>query len=100
MVTIGKHENKLAILRNQGINTKYLKDANESKCYDIVVDATGSVDGFEKAVSLVKPRGIFVLKSTVAAEKPLNLAPLVIDEITVVGSRCGQFKLAHNRFWI
>jgi len=94
LVTIGKHENKLDILKAQGIKTKFLKDATETKYYDIVVDATGSVDGFEKAVSLVKPRGIFVLKSTVAAEKPMNLAPLVIDEITVVGSRCGQFRPA------
>ena len=94
LVTIGKHENKLNILKEQGIKTKFLKDANEMKYYDIVVDATGSVDGFEKAVSLVKPRGIFVLKSTVAAEKPLNLAPIVIDEITIVGSRCGQFRPA------
>ena len=94
VVTIGKHENKLDILNKQGIKTKFLKDANEMKYYDIVVDATGSVDGFEKAISLVKPRGIFVLKSTVAAEKPLNLAPVVIDEITIVGSRCGQFRPA------
>lgn len=94
LVTIGKHENKLDILKQQGIKTKFLNDANETKYYDIVVDATGSVDGFEKAVSLVKPRGIFVLKSTVAAEKPLNLAPIVIDEITIIGSRCGQFKPA------
>ena len=94
LITIGKHKNKLNILEKQGIKTKLLNDAVETKYYDIVVDATGSVDGFEKAVSLVKPRGIFVLKSTVAAEKPLNLAPLVIDEITVVGSRCGQFRPA------
>jgi len=94
LVTIGKHENKLNILKEHGIKTKFLSDATEMKYYDIVVDATGSVDGFEKAVSLVKPRGIFVLKSTVAAEKPLNLAPIVIDEITIVGSRCGQFKPA------
>ena len=94
LITIGKHENKLDILKKQGIKTKFLKDATETKYYDIVVDATGSADGFEKAVSLVKPRGIFVLKSTVAAEKPMNLAPIVIDEITVVGSRCGQFKPA------
>ncbi len=94
VITIGKHENKLDILKKQGIKTKFLTDAVETKFYDIVVDATGSVDGFEKAVSLVKPRGVLVLKSTVAAEKPLNLAPVVIDEITIVGSRCGQFKPA------
>ena len=94
LITIGKHENKLSILNQQGIKTKFLKDTSEAKYYDIVVDATGSADGFEKAVSLVKPRGILVLKSTVAAEKPMNLAPIVIDEITVVGSRCGQFRPA------
>ncbi|MCR4880930.1 MAG: alcohol dehydrogenase catalytic domain-containing protein [bacterium] len=94
LITIGKHENKLDILRKQGIKTKFLQNATETKYYDIVVDATGSVDGFDKAVSLVKPRGIFVLKSTVAAEKPMNLAPIVIDEITIVGSRCGQFRPA------
>ncbi|MCQ2957645.1 MAG: alcohol dehydrogenase catalytic domain-containing protein [Candidatus Gastranaerophilales bacterium] len=94
VVTIGKHENKLEILNKQGIKTKFLQDANEQKYYDIVVDATGSSTGFEKAISLVKPRGIFVLKSTVADNKPLNLAPIVIDEITVVGSRCGQFRPA------
>lgn len=94
LITIGKHANKLEILKKQGIKTKLLEDATESKYYDIVVDATGSENGFDKAISLVKPRGIFVLKSTVAAEKPMNLAPIVIDEITVVGSRCGQFRPA------
>ena len=94
LITIGKHENKLEILRKQGIKTKLLSDANETKYFDIVVDATGSVDGFEKCISLVKPRGIFVLKSTVAAQKPINLAPIVIDEISVIGSRCGQFRPA------
>ena len=94
LIVIGKHENKLEILKKQGIKTKLLKDATETKYYDIVVDATGSVDGFEKCVSLVKPRGILVLKSTVAAEKPINLSQIVIDEITIVGSRCGQFRPA------
>ena len=52
------------------------------------------MNGFETALSLTKPRGVLVLKSTVAADKPLNLAPVVIDEITILGSRCGQFKPA------
>ncbi|MDD3594705.1 MAG: alcohol dehydrogenase catalytic domain-containing protein [Candidatus Gastranaerophilales bacterium] len=94
IVTIGKHANKLEIIEKQGVKTQLLENTTESKCYDIVVDATGSVNGFEKAIELVKPRGILVLKSTVAAEKPLNLAPVVIDEITIVGSRCGQFRPA------
>ena len=61
------------------------------KKYDVVVEATGSISGFETALALTKPRGTLVLKSTVAASKEFNLAPIVIDEITVLGSRCGQF---------
>ncbi len=94
VVTIGKHQNKLDILNKQGMKTKLLEDAKEEKCYDIVVEATGSVSGFEKSVSLTKPRGILVLKSTIASEKPLNLSMIVVDEITIVGSRCGQFPPA------
>ena len=54
-------------------------------------EATGSASGFETSMALTKPRGVLVLKSTVASGKELNLAPIVIDEITVLGSRCGQF---------
>src|SRR5213078_4140004 len=61
---------------------------------DVVVDCTGSASGFEMAMQLVRPRGTIVLKSTVAAGKAVNLAPVVIDEINVVGSRCGPFKEA------
>ncbi|MGN1152704.1 MAG: alcohol dehydrogenase, partial [Candidatus Gastranaerophilaceae bacterium] len=50
--------------------------------------------GFETAMALTKPRGVLVLKSTVAGSKEINLAPIVINEITVLGSRCGQFKPA------
>lgn len=94
LTLIGKHSNKLEIATKQGVKTALLGDITESKSFDIVIDATGSVKGFETALSLVKSRGIIVLKSTVAADKPLNLAPVVIDEITIVGSRCGQFKPA------
>ena len=59
--------------------------------YDVVVEATGSTSGFETSISLVKPRGTLILKSTIAANQGLNLAPVVVDEITIVGSRCGQF---------
>ena len=64
------------------------------KKYDVVVEATGTASGFETSMSLTKPRGVLVLKSTVASGKELNLAPIVIDEITVLGSRCGQFNPA------
>jgi threonine dehydrogenase-like Zn-dependent dehydrogenase len=110
----GKHQNKLDIAAVQGVKTclsggvsNPLPENNAAAdCelppnpspltskYDIVVEATGSISGFETAVALTKPRGVLVLKSTVAGEKPLNLAPVVIDEITILGSRCGQFPAA------
>lgn len=91
---IGKHEEKLSISKNLGAKTKLLKDLDEKdiKSYDVVVEATGSTGGFETSASLVKPRGILVLKSTIVAKEGLNLASIVVDEITIVGSRCGQFK--------
>lgn len=91
---IGKHENKLDIAKAQGVKTKLLSDLKIEKIYDVVVEATGSISGFETALALTKPRGVLVLKSTVAASKEFNLAPIVIDEITVLGSRCGQFPPA------
>ncbi len=91
---IGKHQEKLDIAKNQGVNTKLLKDIDVKKDFDFVVEATGSISGFETSLALTKPRGTLILKSTIAASKEFNLAPIVIDEITIVGSRCGQFKPA------
>jgi threonine dehydrogenase-like Zn-dependent dehydrogenase len=88
---VGKHQNKLDIAKAQGVKTALLNDFKIEKIYDVVVEATGSVNGFETSLALTKPRGTLVLKSTVATGKELNLAPIVIDEITVLGSRCGQF---------
>ena len=91
---VGKHQNKLDIAKAQGVRTALLQDFPIEKKYDVVVEATGSVSGFETSIALTKPRGVLVLKSTVATGKELNLAPIVIDEITVLGSRCGQFEPA------
>ena len=91
---VGKHQNKLDIAKAQGVKTRLLQDFPVEKIYDVVVEATGSVNGFETSLALTKPRGTLVLKSTVATGKELNLAPIVIDEITVLGSRCGQFPPA------
>ena len=95
-IHIGKHENKLSIARSAGSKTMFLNELENShnKSFDVVIEATGSVGGFETSLSLVKPRGILVLKSTIAAKEGLNLASVVIDEITVLGSRCGQFAPA------
>lgn len=91
---VGKHQNKLDIAKAQGVKTALLQDFPIEKKYDAVVEATGSVNGFETSLALTKPRGTLILKSTVATGKELNLAPIVIDEITVLGSRCGQFPPA------
>ena len=92
-VHIGKHENKLKISKDLGVKTKLLSELTEKdrKVFDVVIEATGSTGGFETSVSLVKPRGVLVLKSTITAKEGLNLASIVVDEINIVGSRCGKF---------
>lgn len=91
---IGKHSWKLEIAQRMGVNTALLDEVARDRSADLVVDCTGSVTGLSTAWSLVKPRGTIVLKTTVADPSGPNLAPLVIDEITVVGSRCGPFNKA------
>ena len=91
---VGKHQNKLDIAKAQGVKTILLDDLDVKPEWEVVVEATGSISGFETAMVLTKPRGTLVLKSTVAGSKEFNLAPIVINEITVLGSRCGQFKPA------
>lgn len=91
VILVGKHQNKLDIAQAQGVETKLLDSLSLNEKYDIVVEATGTTSGFETSMNAVKPRGVLVLKSTVATGKELNLAPIVINEITVLGSRCGQF---------
>ncbi len=85
----GHHPEKTEQL---GLLTRHEKDLNDR--FDVVVDCTGSNAGFTRALELVRPRGTLILKSTAAASAALNLAPIVIDEITVLGSRCGRFAPA------
>ena len=94
VILAGRHQNKLDIAAKQGVKTILSQDLKKEPVYDVVVEATGSITGFENAMAMVKPRGVLVLKSTVAGSKEINLAPIVINEITVLGSRCGQFKPA------
>ncbi len=90
---VGKHPAKLDGVRTVGIRTMRLADW-QPETFDVVVDATGSTAGFNLALEAVRPRGTLVLKSTVAAEHVVSLAPLAINEVTVVGSRCGLFPPA------
>ncbi len=92
---VGHHQSHLDILKNQ-INTAREDelDSSENKQWDIIVEATGNTGGLQRAMAMVKPRGTIVLKSTMAHPEGLDLSPIVIDEIRVVGSRCGQFAPA------
>ena len=88
----GHHQDKLRRLTELGLKV-YLEE-NLRSGYDVVVDCSGNSEGFNRALALVSPRGTVVLKSTAAAAAPLNLAPAVINEVTVIGSRCGRFEPA------
>ena len=93
-VCFGRHTNKLENIEKFGIHTKIEIDPSDEQSFDLVVEATGSNSGFEDAVRLVKPRGIVILKSTIASRESLDLTPTVVNEITLIGSRCGLFKPA------
>jgi threonine dehydrogenase-like Zn-dependent dehydrogenase len=82
----GHHQAKLARARQLGVPTGV-----PTRSADLVVDATGAPGGLAEALALVRPRGTIVLKTTVAAPHHLDLAPVVINEVTLVGSRCGLF---------
>ena len=92
---IGKHENKLAIARDRGLEP-LLADRAQTRAreFDLVVEASGAPSGFELAMDLLRPRGVLVLKSTFQGSTEINSARIVVDEISVVGSRCGRFAPA------
>lgn len=94
---VGKHDEKLRLLADLGLSTIHVDeasselDAGRFARVDLVVEATGSPTGLPLALRLVRPCGTVVLKTTVAGSQSLALAPVVIDEVAVVGSRCGPF---------
>ncbi|MFP4145749.1 MAG: MDR/zinc-dependent alcohol dehydrogenase-like family protein [Phycisphaeraceae bacterium] len=93
---VGKHPEKLELCEKWGVKHRLLEEVGLRQDQDIVVDCTGSASGLETAMGMVRPRGTIVLKSTVSprAQKQIDLSPIVIHEITVVGSRCGPFHEA------
>ena len=92
---VGRGESRLALARSLGFDAMDGEAAGQrARRFDVVVDATGQPDGLAIARTLVRPRGTIVMKSTFHGETHLALAPMVVDEITLVGSRCGPFAAA------
>lgn len=93
---VGKHQNKLDLGEKYGNVTSLLvSDASTlSRNFDIVIEASGSPSGFKTALDLLKPRGKLVLKSTFHGTAAWDSSRVVVDEITVIGSRCGRFAPA------
>ena len=94
VLVVGKHPEKLSLVDALGIETTELPRLPDDHSFDVVVDCTGSDTGLPTALRLVRPRGTVVLKTTVAGGQQMPWAPIVIDEVTIVGSRCGPFDRA------
>ena len=90
----GRHAAKLAIAARAGVVTEIAAGALPVAAYDWVVDATGSPDGLRSAASMTRPRGTVILKSTVHGTVAVDTAPIIVNELTLVGSRCGRFEAA------
>ncbi|NUQ46878.1 MAG: alcohol dehydrogenase catalytic domain-containing protein [Phycisphaerae bacterium] len=91
LIVIGRNPLTLEFLDRKGITAMPLRDLHSRFDQDFVVDCTGSAEGLDIAMSLVRPRGTIVMKTTCAGSTPVNLAPLVVNEVTLLGSRCGPF---------
>ena len=96
VLAVGRHAANLALLSARGIETCEASafDPTGTPRGDLVIEATGSASALAGAIAATRPRGKLVLKTTVAEHLPIDLAPIVIDEIQLVGSRCGPFAPA------
>jgi len=90
----GRHKGKLAIAARAGVTAETRGDRLPVAEYDWVVDATGSAEGLRAAAAMTRPRGTVILKSTVHGAVGIDTAPIIVNEITLVGSRCGRFEAA------
>ncbi len=95
VVLIGKHQEKLGLAARRGVETMLLDEASRRRReFDVVVEASGAATGFALSLDLLRPRGVLVLKSTFHGVTGIDAARIVVDEISVVGSRCGRFAPA------
>jgi alcohol dehydrogenase len=90
----GKHRNKLCLVESTGVTTEIVSKKLPVATWPFVVDATGSAEGLRTAVSMCVPRGTVIMKSTVHGLVSIDTAPAIVNEITLVGSRCGRFEAA------
>jgi threonine dehydrogenase-like Zn-dependent dehydrogenase len=90
---VGKHAEKRALAR--GVESVSPEEAaKRRRAFDVVIEASGNATGFALALDLLRPQGTLVLKSTFAGSTPVDAARIVVDEIAVIGSRCGRFAPA------
>jgi len=90
----GHHKNKLRISAAAGVTTEIAGKKLPVSAYDFVVDSTGSAEGLASAAAMARPRGTVIMKSTVHGLVSINTAPIIVNEITLVGSRCGRMEPA------
>jgi threonine dehydrogenase-like Zn-dependent dehydrogenase len=90
----GRHPDKLRISEKAGVRTEGAPATLPTSAFDWVVEATGSADGLKQAVQMVRPRGTVILKSTQHGLVGVDTAPVIVNEVTLVGSRCGRFEPA------
>lgn len=90
----GRHRDKMRIVEKAGVTTELVPKKLPARAYRWVVDATGSAEGLRAAVALCEPRGTIILKSTVHGLVTIDTAPVIVNEVTLVGSRCGRFEPA------
>ena len=90
----GRHAAKLRLAAAAGVETRIAEDTLPTAAYDWVIEATGSAEGLRQAVAMTRPRGTLILKSTVHGVVGIDTAPVVVNELTLIGSRCGRFEAA------
>jgi threonine dehydrogenase-like Zn-dependent dehydrogenase len=90
----GRHRDKMKLVEGAGISTELLPGKLPQQQWPMVVDATGSAKGLRAAIGMAEPRGTVVMKSTVHGLVAIDTAPAIVNEITLVGSRCGRFEPA------
>ncbi len=96
LLLIGKHADKLQLAADAGLVTTLLENIpkNSAPQFDFIIEASGSAAGLQLSLDLVRPRGTIMLKSTFHGEIQLNTSRIVVDEISLIGSRCGRFEVA------